>query len=96
MILSIRLSEKERAHIDRAAQARELKAADWARSILVHEAFRVCMAPADNVRNVKPGKERRCGKPTTTSRVIENIEWPLCEDHAKEVDADFADPERRP
>jgi hypothetical protein len=96
VIFSIRLSEKERAQIDRAARARELKAADWARSILVHEAFRACMAPVGNLQSVKPGKERLCGKPATATRVIEGIDWPLCQKHADEIDADYADPARRP
>jgi hypothetical protein len=46
------------------------------------------MAPEDD------GKT--CGKPATTSRVIENVEFPLCEEHADEIDADFAAPARRP
>ena len=34
-----------------------------------------------------------CGRPATTTRTIHGLEVPLCDEHARELDEDPAEPE---
>lgn len=47
-----------------------------------------CVAPLDDGGGLH---DRLCGRPATTERVVGGIALPLCDDHARELDAERAE-----
>jgi hypothetical protein len=43
-----------------------------------------CVVPLDDGGGAGP-HDRLCGKDATTTRIVDGIEMPLCEEHAKEL-----------